>query len=276
MILPSVLMFDDYRRFLAKFYKYSKLTRIGYSYRLFSKEAGIDSPNYLKLVIDGTRNLTVQGIHQFANGLNLSGLELDYFETLVLENQSSTDFERRYYRRRRLSMKQALPQKNLALRFDKNYVQHPLFPAMLLSLMNTAVTDAEQKLTKSLKLSKQIFQEAISAFLKEGLIEIVEDHYRLNGDHIVLHTPSPSKSQKTFLGKQLDISRQAFEATYDHPSKFFSHTFTVPAEDFAACSEDVLKFIRELTFKYDVKSSEMITQLNIQLFPLDPRVLTNS
>ena len=52
----DVFQYLDYRVFLADFYRTKK--RSGFSYRAFSRAAGLGAPNYLKLVIAGKRNMS--------------------------------------------------------------------------------------------------------------------------------------------------------------------------------------------------------------------------
>ncbi|MCC7385703.1 MAG: TIGR02147 family protein [Deltaproteobacteria bacterium] len=94
--------FPDYRAYLRTMIAYLKETRPQFSYRYFSRIAGFSSPNFLKLVADGARNLTPSSIPKFARGLGLDERERDAFETLVLLTQAETDAERnRYYARLR-------------------------------------------------------------------------------------------------------------------------------------------------------------------------------
>ena len=60
----------------------------GFSYRSFARAAGFSSPNYLKLVIDGQRNLTAEMAARFAQACGLLGSAADYFCTLVAFNQA--------------------------------------------------------------------------------------------------------------------------------------------------------------------------------------------
>ena len=55
---PLVFGYVDYRRYLADYYAHAKKCHYGFSFRVFSKRAEISSSNYLRLVIDGKRNLT--------------------------------------------------------------------------------------------------------------------------------------------------------------------------------------------------------------------------
>jgi uncharacterized protein (TIGR02147 family) len=52
----DVFRYRDYREFLGAFYAQKKQS--GLSYRGFARAAGLGAPNYLKLVIEGKRNLS--------------------------------------------------------------------------------------------------------------------------------------------------------------------------------------------------------------------------
>lgn len=99
---PAPEHFQDYRAYLQAMIRYLKATRPQFSYRYFSRQAGFSSPNFLKLVAEGKRNLTPSSISRFARGLGLDQREHETFETLVLLGQASSDAERnRYYARLR-------------------------------------------------------------------------------------------------------------------------------------------------------------------------------
>jgi uncharacterized protein (TIGR02147 family) len=59
-----------------------------FSYRYFAQKAGINSPNFLKQVIESKRNLTPITIEKFSKALKLSEKESQYFLHLVLFNQA--------------------------------------------------------------------------------------------------------------------------------------------------------------------------------------------
>ena len=53
---PSPRDYDDYRAYLSELIQFLRTSKRGFSFRRFSKRAGYQSPNFLKLVIDGQRN----------------------------------------------------------------------------------------------------------------------------------------------------------------------------------------------------------------------------
>ena len=100
---PDVFRFRDYRAYLRALYTHRKQHDYGFSLRAFSKQAGLRSSNYLKLVMDGDRNLTADAASKFAGACGLKGQAADYFCELVSFNQakSAEERERVYARLRR-------------------------------------------------------------------------------------------------------------------------------------------------------------------------------
>lgn len=86
--MPDVFTYLDYRAFLRSAYDERKARGRGFSFRAFSRMAGLRSPNYLKLVIDGERNLSEAMAPRFAAALGLSDDAARYFVDLVAFNQA--------------------------------------------------------------------------------------------------------------------------------------------------------------------------------------------
>lgn len=93
----DVFNYSDYRVLLRDYYAEQKQKHTSFSYRVFANRAKLASPNYLKLVIEGSRRITDRNISQFVRGLKLNGWEAEYFKRLV-EFQNATDPElQRHY-----------------------------------------------------------------------------------------------------------------------------------------------------------------------------------
>src|SRR5688572_9924380 len=97
---PNVYTYSDYRTYLADHYRYAKAAEYGFSFRAFSQRAGIRSTNYLKLVMDGERNLSPGMAARFARGCGLSGDRAEFFCELVnyCQAESVQDRNRGYER----------------------------------------------------------------------------------------------------------------------------------------------------------------------------------
>lgn len=90
----SVFAYLDYRAFLRDYYAAKKGASRAFSYRSFSKRAGVSSPNYLKLVIEGKRSLSAKMAERFATACSLDADASRYFAHLVGFNQAKTSVER--------------------------------------------------------------------------------------------------------------------------------------------------------------------------------------
>lgn len=85
----DLFSYTDYREYLHAWYAWHKTHTRGFSFRAFSKLAGFASPNFLKLVMDGQRNLTAESGAKFAVALALNRSATEYFHALVDYTQAN-------------------------------------------------------------------------------------------------------------------------------------------------------------------------------------------
>jgi uncharacterized protein (TIGR02147 family) len=91
---PDIFLFYDYREYLKALFDFNKSQSRRFSHRYIVTRAGFKSPNVLKNVIDGKRNLTFAAAEQFAKAFKLEGAAKKYFLSLVQYNQAGTSTER--------------------------------------------------------------------------------------------------------------------------------------------------------------------------------------
>jgi len=87
----------DYRLFLNDMFFYLKNEKKYFTQAYFAKMAGLGSNSYLRMVIQGQRNLKVDTLRRFARAFKLDKNESLYFETLALFNQTKSDAEQDEY-----------------------------------------------------------------------------------------------------------------------------------------------------------------------------------
>lgn len=99
--MPVLGEYTNFRQYLKDVYEYRRATETtglrSYSYSTFSAAADIRSPNYLKLIIEGRRNLSEDMINRFARALRLSKTETEEFRALVLYGQATEPIDRNQY-----------------------------------------------------------------------------------------------------------------------------------------------------------------------------------
>lgn len=101
-LVPPVLSdYMNYRQFLGAFYQYKRKASKGslrpYTYAVFSAAANIKSPNYLKMIIEGKRNLSDDMIGKFGKALGFMKEQTEEFRLLVQFTQATDPAERNMY-----------------------------------------------------------------------------------------------------------------------------------------------------------------------------------
>ncbi len=101
---PCLTDYMDYRSYLQDYYihrrKLSANDRRPYNYAVFSAGADIKSPNYLKMIIEGRRNLSDEMTRKFSKALGHNKEQSDEFQLLVQYNQEVAALKRNEYLRR--------------------------------------------------------------------------------------------------------------------------------------------------------------------------------
>jgi uncharacterized protein (TIGR02147 family) len=93
----SIFNYIDYRQFLAEYYAWNKGHTRGFSHRAMCDMLGFNSPNFLKLVIDGKRNIGKESLPKIADGLELNKQETEYFSYLVFFASAKSSIDKNYY-----------------------------------------------------------------------------------------------------------------------------------------------------------------------------------
>ncbi len=95
--MKPIYHYTDYRQYLRDQYVHLKTTQRRFSYRAMSARLGFAAPNFLKLVIDGKRNLGRESIAKVTGGLDLNRRESEYFSYLVFFLQAKDPVEKNYF-----------------------------------------------------------------------------------------------------------------------------------------------------------------------------------
>ena len=222
--MKSIYFYQDYRKALLDFYHFKKNDNQDYSYAAFSKQAKLKSLNYLKLVIDGKRNLTISNIHSFAKVLQLQGAEIEYFEAIVLMNQSKLTVETKYYQVRAKNIRQSNAIEVIRTR-NSQHISDPLTPVVLICSSRRTHAEATAKVMYELKMSKYEAGKRIDELIESGSLKIdPQNRLVFPQAHEIVHQPhGMDERQKNFLRGGLDEARSVFNERYPGgAAKFFS------------------------------------------------------
>lgn len=93
----SIFSFMDYREYVKCVFEHMKATKPQFSYRYFARLAGFGGQSYLRMIMDGERNLSFTGVGKFAKAFKLDKKETAYFESLVSYNQAKSEEQKEFH-----------------------------------------------------------------------------------------------------------------------------------------------------------------------------------
>lgn len=269
----DIYQFKDYRKYLETFYVTKKKLNKHYSYAVFSQMAGLNSPNYLKRVMEGSRNITNKNLRNFILGLGLKKKEAQYFENLVMFNQSEAQDAKDFYFQ---EIKKMASQDDSAFKIDGDYYEylsnwyyvaiHELVnvkgfkeaPAWIVEQLKNKVTQPQVK--KALQLLLKI------GFLKRGKEgKLCQVYPQINYQKDVRNL-----AIQKFHSQMIDLAKDSIakeEYTKREPS---SVTLCIDNKNFLELKKKIEDFREEINSKYSCPSGEgdSVVQVNFQLFSL--------
>ena len=269
----DVFKYLDYRSFLADFYAAKK--RKGFSYRAFSRSAGLGAPNYLRLVIAGERNLTPKMAERFATSCGLAGEAAAYFQNLVEFNQATTSAARnasyrqltrfrRYRQAHKLERAQAEYHSKWYLPAIRELCASPAFredPAWLASVLRPSIKASEAK-------------QALELLLELGLL-VRDAKGRLQQSTPVVTTGAQTRHMN-IRNYHTEMLRRAIDAIESVPAKerdISSLTLCLSPDGLARFKQRIAEFQQELIDLAEHEASRtQAVQVNFQLFPLSESI----
>jgi uncharacterized protein (TIGR02147 family) len=266
----SVFDYLDHRAFLRDYYLDRKQRR-GQSFRSFSRRAGLGSPNYLKLVIDGHRNLTDRMAARFAQAAGLTGDAAQYFVELVRFARAKTSSERaEHYQKitgfQRFQKARPLDAASAA------YHSKWYLPAVRELAARADFSDDPHWIASTLwpSISPSDAKEALETLLSLGLLVRSPDGRIVQGD-VLVSTGAEVRSLvvANYHRVMLERASASIDAVPPDQRDISSLTLCLGADGLRRLKERVQRFRRELL---DLSALEedpaQVVQMNFQLFPL--------
>lgn len=273
-LIPDVFEYRDYREFLRTYYAENRAAGTALSLRAFSGRAGLRSPNYLKLVMDGQRNLTPEMALRFAKAVGLAKDALAYFCDLVQFNQARTADERelayqkltRYTRYRKVHTLDAAQ-----ARYHENWY----LPAIReLVLRHDFVEDAQwiaQRLEP--RVSPREVRDALATLEELSLLTRDANGRLVHAEELLETADSGSEPLSHHVANYHRAMIQQAALAIDHVPReereIAALTFCLDRAQLEELKCDLRRVRAELLRKYTATSeAQRVVQVNIQMFPL--------
>lgn len=262
----------DYRAFLRAYYELQKQQNPHFSFRFFARLAGLASSGYLKMVMEGERNLSPAFIGKFSKALKLNKKEATYFEALVLFNQATSDAERDLYFERLSALKPkskltGLQKDQLGYFTKKHYV----VIREMIALPDFQEDPAWIGKRLSPPIKPKEVEEALQALLRLGLIQRDENGKWVQAD-AALSTDAEVDSIEVFNfhRSMLNDAKEAMLHIPPAERDITALTIPIPRASLPEVKKKIQEFRESLVQYINAGDShyDEVFQLNIQLFPV--------
>jgi uncharacterized protein (TIGR02147 family) len=269
-----VRIFDhlDYRAYLKAHYQATKAQRPSYSFRLFSKLAGLRSPNFLKLVIDGQRNLSAESVARFSTAIGHDAAEAEFFADLVAFNQAESLAEKN----RAFERIAASRRFRNARRIDGDlfaYLSHWYNPAIRELAARRDFNEDPRWIAGQLqpRISPAEAAQAMQLLLALGLLVRDQETGGILRGEPTLTTEHEVRSlgAKAFHRQMIERAAESMETVPREQRDLAALTVCISAQTAAKVKERIHQFREAMAELCDADGEgDVVYQLNLQWFPL--------
>lgn len=278
---PVLSAYSDFRLYLRDFYDFKRRTTASdirpYSYATFSAAADIRSPNYLKMIIEGQRNLSAEMVKKFAKALGLNKDETEEFTALVEYGQAIDPLERNQHLKLLAELRAQRQVKSGEIKAEAldrvpNWITWVLY-ALAEQKDTTFDYDRLYELMKG-KAQRDDIRRSLGRLVQSG--DLVIDP--LTGDiNKGRELMSGSEDVPVALVRKLqsELIYMALEALFQEKiqdREFGAMTVSLTEAEFEQLKFELRQFrkrwVKDVAVKRKLAKGDRIFQLNIQLFPL--------
>lgn len=271
----DVFQYLDYRAFLRDWYRIHNSGGRTLSYRAFGKRAALKSPNYLKLVMDGQRNLSSTMAEKFARALGLDGDAASYFIDLVAFNQAPSQRERN----KQYSRLTSFPRYRKAHKLDIAHAAYHgawYMPAIRELATSAGFREEPDWLARTLvpPITRAEAKRALETLLELGLL-VREPDGRLRQSEPLVSTGSETKGLyiANFHRAMMERAAAAIDLVAPEDRDISSLTLCMGEDGIRRLKARVQRFRRELLEQSELEDDPVrVVQVNFQLFPLSLEV----
>lgn len=267
---PDPYAFDRYREYLAAFFAWKKRTTRSYSYRLFARQAGCASPNYLQLVISGRRSITYGMAERFAKACRLDAAEAAYFIALVAHESAENPAAAQAHWERIVEMRRLRQLRQLS-EAQRAYHEHWYLPAIR-ELVGTKGFRADPAWIAEQLTPPITAEQAAEALMSLERLQLIffEKGALRQCDALVSTGAETSRAYvAAFHRAMLERAADSLDLIPAAERDISSVTLTLSNEGLRNCKQRLRQFRRELLALSEEDTEDArVVQLNLQLFPL--------
>ncbi len=266
----NIFDYFDYREYLGDIYALLKKTRYGFSFRSFSREAGISSHNFLPRILKRERTLSQEFIPPLSSYLKLGAKEEKYLYALVAFNNENKPSHKEKCLKQLLTLRfvsdeYKIEDKKLNF-FDKWY-----YPVIRELAVICDFKEDYNMLARSCvpRISAAQAKGAVQFLLKNGFIEKLPDgKYRVTNQIISTEPEVDSAIIPKYHKVTIQQCVDAIETVPKADRNYSSSTMLVSKELYEEFKKEIYHFRKRLLdMAKNCRNPELVCFTGFQLLP---------
>jgi uncharacterized protein (TIGR02147 family) len=271
--MKPIFQYTNFRSFLKDYYEEKKALE-GYTYRDFSKSAGMNSSSWLLHLIKGTKNLSNGSILKVTKTLGLTGSDAEYFEVLVHFTQAKDNDTRDYFYRKMLACKKNL--KIAQLSEDQYDYYNKWYHPVVRSLVSKVKFGDDYKLLGSRLIPQISHAEAkasVALLARLGLIKKDDSGNWVQAEPIISTGDEVTSLNVVNYHKQVSrLAEDAFDRSVREERDISALTLGISTEAFNRIKARIQSFRKEIMeIARGSDCPDRVFQMNLQFFPVSKR-----
>lgn len=265
----DIYKFIDYRKYLIEIYNSKKRNNLRFSYTTWGIKAGYKSRSYIRLVVTGKRNITLDSAMKIIPTLKIGKKEQRYFLSLINFNQALNLSQKELYWNEVLrNRQQNIHECSTILNTYKFLSSHRCPQLQVL----TSLDDIDRSipgLSKALDLKYDETREYLEILKTLGLVELEDGQWIAKNSDFKVKNDMNNIALKMFHKKSLNVAIDSLEtdATTRH---YRSMLMPLSSEEHSQIVNEIEQFAVYLQAKYGSSSGsrKRLYQLNVNNIPI--------
>ncbi|MBC7467617.1 MAG: TIGR02147 family protein [Bdellovibrio sp.] len=265
--IPSLFQYLSITKYLEDLYLFKKKQNPGFSFDSWASDLGFKSRSFIRMIITGERNITLQFIDVFSQSMNYSAEEKIFFSLLANYSQCENEDEKKYYQDRLFEI-QGQQKELVEIIHYTEFLSSKLLPQLLVLLSFTDIDRTDIGLSLLLEIPLAQIQNDLQSLEKMQLIT------QENG--IWIPTKKSFKVQKNAnCDALLNCRNNSLTEAIDAQSlpaeqrRYRSILLPLAQADYDNLLQDIESLISKAVAKYDSETlgQKKLYKMNINVIP---------
>lgn len=267
--MKKIFAYLNYREYLEDYYLQKKRDNPHFSYQLFADKAGFKSRSFLKLVIDGKKNLSEKSLEKVKNALPLEGKQWDYFCDLVYFNQAKKLEVRNSYFQKLVSYNPRSKSK-IILQEQFDFYEKWYHNTIREIVTTVDIGDDFEKLARLVKprITPRMARLSVQLLLRLGFIRKENGRYVQCDSVISTGDDVQSLAVQNFHHQNNNLAGESIETTPSAERDISCLVLGLSEKGFESVRDEIRSFRKRLLAIANAeKSVERVYHVNFNLFP---------